>query len=111
MPEGLSTYGHPKPRTVCEVHLGLTARRMVLLEVHLPVRSVKRPVVADPALKRPQLGTAEPAGVSLVEPFEDSCRTQISLRIGPKQRLHVPLPDVREWVRPGPPAPSVPPPV
>ena len=109
MPEGLPTYGHPKPRTVGEVHLRLTSRRMILLEVHLPVRPVKCPVVADPALKRPQMGTAEPAGVSLVEPLEDSCRTQFTLGIGPKQWLYIPLPHVNEGVRPRPPAPSVPP--
>ncbi len=42
-------------------------RLMLLLEVRLPDRPVKGPVIPDTALERPQLGAAEPVRVSLTE--------------------------------------------
>ena len=82
MPEGLTTYGDSQLGAVGEVHLRLTARWMLLLEVHLAVGSMKRPVVADPTLKRPQLGPSEPARAPLLEPLQDSCRRKLTLRVG-----------------------------
>ena len=40
---GLSGDGHPEFPAVGEVELGLATRRMLLGEVHLPIRTVERP--------------------------------------------------------------------
>ena len=96
---------HTQPGAVSEVHLRLSTRRVVLLEVHLTVRSVQRPVVAHSPLKRPQLGSSEPAGVSLIEPLQDGCRAQLTLGTGPQQRHDIALPHLRERVRSASPSP------
>ena len=103
--EGLATYGDSQFRAVGEVHLRLSARRMLLLKVHLTIRPMKGSVVSDPALERPLLRPAEPARVSLVKPLQDGCRTQLTVGIGPQQRHDIALPHVRERVRSASPSP------
>ena len=59
MPVGPPADGHSQRVAVGEVHLGLPARRMLLGEVHLPVRALQSAPVLEAALQRPQLGRAE----------------------------------------------------
>ena len=98
--ELLSTYGHSQLPTMGEVHLRLTTWWMVLLEVYLPVRPVKGPVVAKPTLQCPQLGPDEPARMPLWQPLQDCCRTELTVGIRLKQRLHLTLIYTLERVRP-----------
>ena len=107
MSERLSTYGDSQLPTVGEVHVSLTTRWMVPPEVHLPVRTVESPIVADPPLQRPQLGPSEPARVSILKPLQDSCRTQLTVRIRQEQRRDVTLPYISERVQPRPPVPPL----
>ena len=73
----------------------------------IPVRSVEGPVVADPALQRPQVRSPERLRIPLVEPLKDSCRTQITFGIGPQQRYDIALPHIGERVRSRPPVTPV----
>ena len=60
----------------------------------------------EPALKRPQLGVAEPVRVPLIEPLENGCRAQLTICIGQQQRNDIALPHVRERVWSASPSPS-----
>ena len=55
VPEGLSVYSDSQLTTVCEIHLRFSTRWVLLLKVHLTVRTVQYPVIADPGLKCPHL--------------------------------------------------------
>ena len=68
---GLSGDGHLEFPAVGEVNLGLATRRMLLGEVHLPLRTVQRLLLSlskglQSSLQRAQLGGAEPPGVLLL---------------------------------------------
>ena len=104
MSEGLTSYGDSQLGAVGEVHLGLPTRRMFLLEVHLTVRTVKRPVIPDPALQRPRclkeyVTEAEllpHADVTEIRSLPHDCVTQImilSLKVcAGRIRTNVPTP-------------------
>ena len=77
MSERLSTYHHAQFAAVGEVHLRLTFRRMLLLEVHLSLRPAQCTPVPYPPLQSAQVRCVEPARVTLVQPLQQHCRLQL----------------------------------
>ena len=45
-------------------------------------------MASDPPLQRPQLGSPKFHGMSLVEPLNDSCHTQLTVREGNDLHCH-----------------------
>ena len=88
MRKRLSAYRHLQTVAVREVHLRLTPRRMLLLEVHLTLRPVQRAPVPYTSLQRPQVRCVEPSGMTLVQPVENSRRCEYPVHIRLEQRLY-----------------------
>ena len=87
MPVGPPADGHSQRVAVGEVHL------------RLPVRALQSAPVLEAALQRPQLGRAEPAGMTLLQPLDNGRRFQPPGRLAPKQRLDLPFPHPVKGVR------------
>ena len=106
--ERLSAYRDAKFSTVREVHLRLASRRMLLLEVQLTIRSVQRPPVPHPLLKRPQVQPAELSGMTLVQPLQDRRRSEYAIHSRLEQGHYLLVSDLCERVQPRPlPAPDL----
>ena len=96
---------HPQRARVREVERRFPARNRHLLEVHLAVRSVLRPPLADTPLQRPQLPHRKATRMPPAQPPEQRQRLQPSLRVGHQLRHYLRLPHVAERVLPRPPRP------
>ena len=99
MRKRLSAYRHLQTVAVREVHLCLTSRRMLLLEVHLSLRPIQRAPVPHTSLQRPQMRPAEPARMTLVQPLEDRRRCEYPVHIRLEHRLYFLRPHTGERVR------------
>ena len=102
MLERFTAYRDAKLSAVREVHLRLTSRWMLLLEVHLSVRSVQRSPVPHPPLKRPQVRAVEAARMPLVQPLQDRRCSEYAFHICLEQRYYLFVPHSGERVRPRP---------
>ena len=72
---------HPQRLALGEVHLGLLARSMLLLEEDLLFRTVHRSPVTEAALERPHLSLVELARTSLDQVLEHGLRLEVALGV------------------------------